>query len=60
MKALGARFRNILLAATAQTGKQVVVLIEEYDVQCMILSVTKSCDNDDYTDENVRIFDFEL
>ena len=32
MKALGARFRNILLAATAQTGKQVVVLIEEYDV----------------------------
>lgn len=27
----GARFRNILLAATAQTGKQVVVLIDEYD-----------------------------
>nr|WP_287856514.1 hypothetical protein [Prevotella sp.] len=28
--------------------------------QCMILSVTKSCDNDDYTGENIRIFDFEL
>ena len=28
----GGRFRDILLAATAQTGKQVVVLIEEYDV----------------------------
>ena len=27
----GARFRNILLAAKAQTGKQVVVLIDEYD-----------------------------
>ena len=27
----GARFRDILLAATAQTGKQVVVLIDEYD-----------------------------
>ena len=27
----GARFRNILLAAAAQTGKQVVVLIDEYD-----------------------------
>ena len=27
----GGRFRDILLAATAQTGKQVVVLIDEYD-----------------------------
>ena len=31
-KSFGGRLKNILLAATAQTGKQVVVLIEEYDV----------------------------
>ena len=30
-KSFGARLKNILLAATAQTGKQVVVLIDEYD-----------------------------
>lgn len=30
-KSFGGRLKNILLAATAQTGKQVVVLIDEYD-----------------------------
>ena len=30
-KSFGARLKNILLAATSQTGKQVVVLIDEYD-----------------------------
>ena len=30
-KSFGSRLKNILLAATAQTGKQVVVLIDEYD-----------------------------
>ena len=30
-KSFGGRLKNILLAAAAQTGKQVVVLIDEYD-----------------------------